>query len=131
MPYLMDADWAIHALAGHPRILATLKHLAPEGIAVSWITIGEIYEGAFGSPNAEAHLSSFRVFLTPFPTLNLNDPIMERFAAIRSTLRRRGELIPDFDIIVGATALHYGLTMLTYNVRHLRRIPDLNLFEES
>lgn len=131
MPYLLDADWAIHALAGHPRILATLKHLAPEGIAVSWITIGEIYEGAFGSPNAEAHLSSFREFLIPFPTLNLNDPIMERFAAIRSTLRRRGELIPDFDVIVGATALHHGLTVLTYNVRHLRRIPALNLFEES
>ena len=52
-------------------------------------------------------------FLTPFPTLDLNEPIMERFAEIRSHLCRRGEIIPDFDILIGATALYLGLTVLT------------------
>jgi predicted nucleic acid-binding protein len=42
---------------------------------------------------------------------------MERFAAIRAHLRRRGELIPDFDLLLAATALHYDLTVLTANLR--------------
>ncbi len=54
---------------------------------------------------------------------------MERFAEIRSLLRRQGEIISDFDILLGATALHYNLTVLTFNVRHLQRIPDLSLYQ--
>src|SRR5207237_5116099 len=90
--------------------------------------VGEIYDVAFAYANPQAHLSSFRQFLAPFTLLTLNDPIMERFAEIRSYLRRRGELISDFDILIGATALHHDLTLLTYNTRHFKRIPDLKLY---
>ena len=54
---------------------------------------------------------------------------MERFAEIRALLRRRGEIISDFDIIIGATALHYDLTVLTFNLRHLQRIPELRVYQ--
>lgn len=128
MPYLLDTDWIIQALAGQAQSVQTLHLLAPQGMAISWITIGEIYEGAFGSPDPPAHLAAFRQFLRPFPILDLNDPIMERFAEIRSLMRRRGNLIPDFDIILGATALHHRLTVLTYNVRHFCRIPGLRIY---
>jgi tRNA(fMet)-specific endonuclease VapC len=65
----------------------------------------------------------------PFRVLALSDPIVERFAETRAFLRRRGELISDFDILLGATALHHDLTVLTFNVRHLQRIPDLKLYQ--
>jgi len=45
-------------------------------------------------------------------------------------LRRRGEIIPDLDIIVGATALQYDLTVLT-NDRHFARVPDLKLYQPN
>jgi len=128
MPYLLDADWVIHALAGRRQAVETLKRLAPDGIAISWVTIGEVYEGAFGFPDPAAHLASFRRFLQPFRILDLDDPIMERFAELRSLLRRQGEIIPDFDILIGATALHHNLTVLTDNVRHFQRIPGLSLY---
>lgn len=131
MPYLLDADWVINVLAGRPEVVAALQQLAPEGIAITWITVGEIYEGAFGFPDPEAHIANLRQFLSPFAILELDDGIMLRFAGIRSSLRRRGELIPDFDILVGATALHHGLTVLTSNYRHLERIPNLKLFRPS
>ncbi len=63
--------------------------------------------------------------------LDLNEPIMERFAEIRAYLRRRGELISDFDILIGATAVFYDLTVLTYNIRHFKRIPDLKLYQAA
>ena len=131
MPYLLDADWAINALAGRTETVAALTRLAPEGIAISLVTVGELYEGAFGSKDPERHLSTLRSFLRPFVRVNLNDAIAERFAQVRSLLRGRGELIPDFDILVGATALHYDLTVLTDNVRHLGRIPGLRVYRRA
>ena len=128
MPYLLDAEAIINALAGRPLEVGALRQLAPQGIAIGWLTIGELYEGALGGRDPEGHLRSLRHFLSPFRVLDLNDPVMERFAGIRGHLRQRGELIPDFDILLGAIALHYDLTVLTHNVRHLRRISDLRIY---
>jgi hypothetical protein len=58
-------------------------------------------------------------------------PIMERFAEARSFLRKHGQLISDFDLLVGATALHHDLTVLTFNLRDFQRIPDLKLYQPS
>jgi len=56
---------------------------------------------------------------------------MERFAEIRSLLRRQGQLIADFDLLIAATALYYDLTLLTYNVRHFEQIPDLKYYKPA
>jgi tRNA(fMet)-specific endonuclease VapC len=61
--------------------------------------------------------------------LTLDDPIMESFAELRAFLRRRGLLIPDFDLLIGATALHYDLTLLTFNCRHFERMPGVRLYQ--
>ena len=76
----------------------------------------------------EAHIQTLHSFFRHFQLLNLNLPLVEKVAAIRSLLRWRGELISDFDILIGATALHYDLTLLIYNTRHFKRIPDLKLY---
>jgi len=80
MPYILDADWIIHSLAGQSRAVTTLRQLLTERLAVSLVTVGEIYEVAFNSVNPEAHLASFRRFLAPIRIVNRNEGIIERFA---------------------------------------------------
>lgn len=121
MIYLLDTSWIIQLLVGHSPTVRFHKRIHPDKIAVSYITVGEMYDVAFAYANPHVHISSFRQFLAPFTLLNLNDPVMERFAGIRSLLRRRGELISDFDILIGATALHNDLAFLTYNTRQQPR----------
>ncbi len=128
MTYLLDTDWIIHLLAGNEDAEEKIEHLDPNDIGISLATVGEIYEGAYIYANPPAHIHTFRQFLSHFHLLNLNLPIMEKFAEIRSYLHRRGELISDFDMLLGATALHHELTVLTYNKRHFERIPDLKLY---
>jgi predicted nucleic acid-binding protein len=93
------------------------------------ITLGEVYQQAFESTNPDAYLASFRNFITPFRVIPVTEPIAVRFAEIRALLSRRGELISDFDMLIAATALHYNLTVLTFNYRHFSRIPDLLLYQ--
>ncbi len=128
MEYLLDTSWILQVLAGQPEAATQHRRLNLSRVAVSYVSFGEIYEVAFNYANPQAHLASFRQFLAPFTRLNLNEPIMERFAEIRAYLRRRGQMISDFDILLGATALHHNLTVLTYNRKHFARIPDVKLY---
>jgi predicted nucleic acid-binding protein len=129
--YLLDTDWIIQALAGREPAAQTLRRLEGSRIYVSYITVSEIYERAFTSVNPQAHLVSFRQFLSPYRMLTLTDPIVERFAELRAFLRRRGQLIADFDLLIGATAIQHNLTVLTFNRRDFERIPDLMLYALS
>ncbi len=129
--YLLDSDWIIQALSNRQPAARLLQRLEGSAIFVSYISVGEIYEGAFVTANPQAHLTSFRQFLSSYRILTLTDPIMERFAELRSYLRRRGQRIPDFDLLIAATALHYNLTLLTFNRRDFERIPDLVVYHPA
>jgi len=131
MAYLLDTDRVIDALGGHASALTVLRRIPIPQVAVSVVTVGEILEIAFNSPNPQAHLDRFRDFVGGTTMLPVTEPIMVRFAEIRAHLRRRGELISDFDIIIGATALEHDLVVLTRNERHFSRIPDLRLYRSD
>lgn len=128
MRYLIDTDWLIDATTGRPGAQRTLSSLSVEGLAVSIITVAELYEGAFGTPNPVHILAGMREFLDDYPILPVTDSIAERFARERAALRSQGQLIPDLDLLIAATALSHDLTLLTRNVRHFTRIPGLRIY---
>ena len=117
------------ALVGRSRALSALERLSSRHIGVSVITLAEVYQQAFESTNPDAYLATYRGFIAPFRVIPVTEPIAVRFAEIRALLTRRGELISDFDMLIGATALHYNLIVLTFNLRHLSCIPDLALYQ--
>jgi len=129
--YLVDSDWLIDAFIGVPTAVNVLTRLRGEGLAVSIITYGELFEGAIGAPDPTTELARFRRFLARLTLLSLDDAIMERFARIRADLRRQGQLIPDLDLLIAATALEAELTLVTRNVRHFARIPELTLYQPN
>lgn len=126
--FLLDTDRVIDALTGQAAALSELRRLPPSVVAVSVVTIGELFEASFNSPNPQAHLANVRSLLGNADVLPVTEPIMSRFAEIRAHLRRRGQMISDFDIIIGSTALEHDLTVLTRNIRHFQRIPDLRIY---
>lgn len=131
MKSLVDADWLIDAAIGRPRAQRMLDRLSNEGLAVSIIAVAEIYEGAFGTANPQSTLAGLRDFLSDFAILPFTDPIVERFAGMRAMLRQQGQLIPDMDLLIAATALEQNLTLVTRNVRHFTRLPELKLHQPS
>ncbi len=127
MNYLVDTDRVVDYLKGRTSVVERLTILAPEGLAISLITYGEIYEGIYFGRNSEQHETGFRNFLRGVVLLPLDRTIMRRFARVRGDLRSKGQSINDPDLLIAATALHYDLTLLTYNVRHFGRIAGLKV----
>jgi tRNA(fMet)-specific endonuclease VapC len=129
--YLFDSDWIIDGLVGLPNAAQIIAQLGSDGVAVSIVSVGEIFEGAFGSADPQGTLRLFRDYLSDFALVPLTDPIMETFARIRSFLRSQGRLIPDIDLQIAATAVSLDLTLVTRNLRHFSRIPGLKIYDRG
>ena len=125
MRYLVDPDWIISGLAGLPPSVTLLADLERQGLAVSVVTLAEVFEGAWGHRDPVEQLARYRAFLAGFAVLDVTEPVVEVFARIRADLRRQGNRLPDLDLLIAATALHHDLTLLTRNVRHFERVPGL------
>jgi len=126
--YLIETDRAADWLKGRPDAIELLKNLASDGLALSLISLGELYEGVYFGRNPARDERSLRAFLQFVDVLPLNRSIIKRFARIRGELRRHGQLIGDPDILIGATALQHGLIIVTRNTRHFERIPGIRVF---
>jgi tRNA(fMet)-specific endonuclease VapC len=126
--YLIDTDWLIDATTGRLDAQRTLSSLSDDGLAVSILTVAELYEGAFRTPDPSHTLAGMREFLGDYGILPVTDSIAETFAGERANLRRLGQLIPDMDLLIAATARSYDLTLLTRNIRHFARIPGLRIY---
>ncbi len=125
MKYLVDSDWVVDYLAGKQQAVSLLTSVWLDGIAISLITLGEIYEGIYYGRDPQRSEAVFRQFLRSIDILPLHRSIMQRFARIRGDLRQRGQLIGDPDILIATTALYYDLILLTRNKKHYQRIPLL------
>lgn len=125
MKYLVDSDWVVDYLVGKQQAIVLLSTLAREGIAISLITFGEIYEGIYYGRDPQRSEEGFRKFLRGVTVLPLNRSIMQHFGRIRGDLRRRGLLIGDPDILIAATTMYHDLTLVTRNRKDYERIPAL------
>ena len=131
MIYLVDSDGVIDYLKGRLDAVALLERLAPDGIAVSVVTVGEVYEGIRYGRMPQRYGGAFDRWLETVEVLVLDLPIARLFGVIRGELRQRGESLKDSDLWIAATALHHDLILVTRDVGHVQRVADLKLFASS
>ena len=127
MRYLVDTDWTIDYLNGIGRIVQSLNNFLLEGVGISIISLAEIYEGMLGTISPEEYKQQLNAFLASVGVLSLDDSVCRTFALERRRLRAAGNIISDFDLLIGSTALRHDLTLLTHNRRHFERVQDLNI----
>ena len=127
MRYLIDTDWVIDYQRGVPRLVDRLDALLPQGAGLSIVSLAELYEGIFGSAAPQQNERRLRTFLASVEIVPLDEDVCRIFARERGRLRAAGNLISDFDLLIGATALRHGLTLLTNNRRHFQRLQGLSI----
>lgn len=127
MQYLVDTDWAIDYMNGIQRIVRNLNTCFPEGVGISIISVAELYDGIFGGVSPEGAEQQLRELLGYVEVVPLDDNICRIFARERGRLKAAGNIIGDFDLLIGATALRHGLTLLSNNRRHFQRIRGLTI----
>lgn len=128
--YLVDTDMVASYLNGRPAEVALLQRLLPDGLALSTVTYGKLYEGILYGRDPARQLAGFRRFLHGVRVLDVNRRIARHFGRVRGTLRQQGLLLPAPDLLNGATALACDLTLVTRNLRHFQRVPGLRIYQQ-
>lgn len=75
--------------------------------------------------NPERRLAILSETLAPYASLPFDDLAAERYADIRHTLEKAGNIIGPQDILIAAICLSRGCTLVTSNTREFARIPGL------
>ena len=130
MKYLVDTDWIIHALHGKEKEVTKLLELKKDGLAISVISLAELYEGVYRSADPISNETVLKDFLSGVMVLEINEEISKKFGELRAKLRTQGKLIGDFDLLIASTGLCYNLTLLTYNINEFERVENLNIFSD-
>ena len=125
--FLIDTDWVIDHFNGISEVTERLKELEPRGFALSIVSVAELWEGVHFSREPARSQTVLEEFLANISVINIDDEICKRFGHLRGTLRRRGQIVADFDLLIATSALRHGFTLLTNNRRHYQAISGLRL----
>lgn len=123
---ILDTDTCIEVLRGNKGLILLLQNIE-EIKAISFMTYGELMYGAHLSNNIESNIDLIRSFSQNLFVVESDSKIMDLFGKIKSALRKSGNIIPDADLLIAATALAHNCALLTGNISHFERIPSLDI----
>jgi predicted nucleic acid-binding protein len=128
--YLLDTNVLSEILkkSPEPKLVEKLRSVPTRAIATSAVCVTELRYGAARYP-ARAGLwerISHEV-LARVRVIAFGEAEAVRAGDLLALLESRGVPIGTEDVLIGATALEAGLSVVTRNVRHFERIPGLKV----
>jgi tRNA(fMet)-specific endonuclease VapC len=85
---------------------------------------GELLYGAFKSTQVQKNLDDIHEILDTTTFLRADETTALKYGELKQFLAKQGTLLPENDMWIAATALQYGLTLVTDDA-HFDAIPHL------
>jgi predicted nucleic acid-binding protein len=124
MIFLLDTTVLLDALRARQNRRSLLAELVAGGhvLATAAINIGEVYAGM-----RRGEESRTEAFLSSLDCYPLTGSIARRAGSLKSAWARKGRTLSLADMMVAATALEHGLSLMTDNRKDFP-LPELNLY---
>jgi tRNA(fMet)-specific endonuclease VapC len=108
-----------------------IEELAAKGqvLVTTRFNVAELYVGVARSRHPEEDEKAIQTLLSRFEILEFTDAAARLFGFITGFLQQMGKPAGDMDVLIAATAMAYGHTLVTRNSRHFRHIPHLTVEE--
>jgi len=126
--YIFDTDIYTNVMKKVPseKLLNRLKKLPRRDQFTTTITIGEVYYGIMKASNRARLLKIFENVLLPRATiLPFGFSAAKKYGDIRSFLEKQGTPLAHADLQIASIALSMKMTIITGNLKHFQRIPQL------
>jgi tRNA(fMet)-specific endonuclease VapC len=126
MAFLVDTDICSAHLRDTGAV--TNRFLQYSGqLFVSVLTVGELLSWTLRNRSSPKYHVGLQALLWDVNIVEVSQDIAWRFGELRAQLLDQGRTIPPVDLLVGATAIFRGLTVVTHNTSHFAQIPGLLL----
>jgi len=125
---VLDTNVVSYLMGGHTLSSRYRPHLEGHTLAISFMTVGELYEGAFRKGWGKPKLAKLRETLRSYVVIPSTPEVCRRWGQIRAERRRR--TISVDDAWVAAAARAHGCPLVTHNPRDFSDICDLEVITE-
>lgn len=124
--YLLDTCILIPIFKRDCNVQKRVWDIGFDQVFVAEPDLAELLVGAYksGIPEELDHIQWVRRYFNVLPA---SPAVFDRYARLRATLEKQGIRLDSFDLLIAATALEHNLILVTGNIKHFSRIPDLKL----
>jgi tRNA(fMet)-specific endonuclease VapC len=124
--YLLDTNICIFFIRGKYRLNKKLEAVGFDNCYISEITLAELKYGAECSNRVTENMDLINDFAKEITILPVFD-CFNIYAKEKARLKRAGNLVDDFDLLIAASAVSNQLTLVTDNVKHFNRIDKIKI----
>ncbi|MEO0488319.1 MAG: type II toxin-antitoxin system VapC family toxin [Cyanobacteria bacterium P01_A01_bin.123] len=126
---LIDTDIASFIFKGSDYADPYLTLLSNQELALSFMTVAELFQWAMLRQWGERRLSQLEQYLSNYLVIPVDQPLCREWAQVRSDCQRAGRPISPQDAWIAATALRYDLPLVTHNIKDFVGISNLRLMK--
>ncbi|MFZ4403162.1 MAG: type II toxin-antitoxin system VapC family toxin [Pseudobdellovibrionaceae bacterium] len=127
MIYLLDTDTCSYIIKSPELVRKRFEQIHAGDLAISAITWAELNSWIMMSSKSEQRLLSLQKMFAPVNILPFTSTDATYHGAIRKHLKDQGQMIGALDMLIAAHALSRGLIVVTNNVDHFGRVPQLKI----
>ncbi len=127
LKYLLDTNIAIYVIKRRPAAVMGIFNENAGRMAISTITLSELFHGAEKSARVAQNLAIVEEFASLLEVLPYTAKASMHYGSIRSALEKAGQPIGVNDLHIAAHARSAGLTLVTNDVGEFKRVPGLLL----
>jgi len=128
MKYLLDTNICIYIIKKKPEaVIKKFTKLRPGSVAISSITLSELYYGVVKSSKPNENMIALQEFISPLIVLDFTDQDALFYGKIRADLEKKSKPIGAMDLLIASIAISKELAVVTNNVKEFSRIPDLKV----
>jgi len=130
--YVLDANLLIAAIRLEPAALNTLTRLPKSRVVISDVAfyelmLGEFLAGDSRSKEARQRKAQREALLAGIEHLPFDARTAELAAKVQARLKPQNQSLELRDLFIAASAAVKGYTLITNNIRHLARFPNLKV----
>jgi tRNA(fMet)-specific endonuclease VapC len=128
---LLDTDVFSYLLkARDARADAYRPHVKGKTVAVSFVTIGELFYGAEKKNWSPANRANLQEKLKTVVVVPYDEELCRTYARIRAALPA-GIVVGANDLWIAASAMRHSLSLVTNNRKHFEPISGLTIISET
>jgi len=128
---IVDTDVVSFLLKDDTRAQKYRPHLQDRTLALSFMTVAELYQWAYVRNWGERKLTRLEQQLQRYVIVPFDNDLCKEWARICVQRKRLGRPISVQDAWIAATALRHGCPLVTHNGDDFSNIPGLEVLSEE
>jgi len=126
MRYLIDTNICIYFMKGLFDLDNKIEQVGYGNCYISEITLAELKYGVANSEKKKKNKAVLDNFIEEFKIVPIYNSL-DLYAKEKARLRKKGNIVDDFDLLIGVTAVSNEMTLITNNIKHFGRIENIKI----